>query len=176
MVACVQGMHMAFGHVRDGLHDVPCLGATNPAKNIVGYIFKMDGHSGSRRPARRPQVMEKVSVRGVVRLAAWCGIVALAVLSLSPSGPGHIWRTDLGGHTEHVLAYLLTASFIGLGYGKISGVLIGAALMPYAALLEYLQQFVQGRTSQFEDFFYSCAGIFLGVALSWTINQALRLR
>ena len=65
---------------------------------------------------------------------------------------------------------------IGLGYRTNTSLLMCAALLPYAALLEYLQQFVQGRTSQFEDFFYSCAGIFLGVALSWAINQALRLR
>ena len=118
--------------------------------------------------------MEQVSVRGVVRLAAWCAIVTLAVLSLSPSG--YIQRTDLSGHAEHILAYFVAASLIGLSYRTNISLLMCAALITFAALLEYLQQFIQGRTAQLEDFAYSCAGIFRGVALSLAINQALRLR
>ena len=83
----------------------------------------------------------------VVRLAAWTGMAAIAVLSLTPSG--QIERTGRGGQTEHMLAYAGTALLLAIGYQRLKLLVM---LVAYAGVLEYLQRFAPGRTSQLGDF------------------------
>ena len=51
MVACVQGMHMAFGHVRDGLHDVAMSWGDQPSQRHRRMQIKWtvtQGHDDQR--------------------------------------------------------------------------------------------------------------------------------
>jgi hypothetical protein len=104
----------------------------------------------------------------LVRLAAWTCVAAIAVLSLIPSG--HIERTDLSGHTEHVLAYAGTALLLLIGYQRLNLLVM---LVTYSGVLEYLQRFAPGRTSQLGDLAFSCLGIILGAAAGWAIISVL---
>ena len=114
-------------------------------------------------------------LRTALRLAAWACIAALAILSLAPSIP----RTQLGGHSEHVLAYAGTALITAVAYSERGAFWIGFALIGYAAALEFLQRFSPGRHSSVEDFAFSAAGILVGVVVSIVLGklaQNFRLR
>ena len=104
----------------------------------------------------------------VVRLAAWTCVAAIAVLSLTPSG--QIERTGLGGHMEHILAYGGTALLLAIGYQRLKLLVM---LVTYSGVLEYLQRFAPGRTSQLADFALSCIGVILGAAIGWVIKSVL---
>jgi hypothetical protein len=120
-----------------------------------------------------------------IRVAAWASIVALALLSLVPSG--HVARTGLGGRVEHLLAYACAAIAVGVARSELGALRILVALVTYAGVLEFLQRFSPGRTSSFQDFAYSASGVLLGVAivvlfkrmLSWIVpavdNPAFRM-
>ena len=104
----------------------------------------------------------------VVRLAAWTCVAAIAVLSLTPSG--QIERTGLGGQTEHMLAYAGTALLLAIGYQRVKLLVM---LVAYSGVLECLQRFAPGRTSQLVDFAFSCLGVILGAAVGWAIKSVL---
>jgi VanZ family protein len=100
------------------------------------------------------------------RIAAWCCILATAALSLLPAE--NIQRSSIGGHVEHVLAYAVTSIFVALAYPAWRLAWILAALMVYAASLEYLQHFSPGRSPSILDFTFSglgiCGGLLIRVA------------
>jgi hypothetical protein len=106
------------------------------------------------------------------RLAAWVCIVAIAILSLVPK----IARTELGGHAEHVLAYGGTALIVARAYSERGIVQILFALLAYAGVLEFLQRFSPGRTSSFEDFMFSAAGVLVGMVASVLLKKLLGIR
>lgn len=95
------------------------------------------------------------------RAIAWLSILAIGVLSLLPAED--IVRTNLGGHSEHVLAYATTTLFVSASYRAGSWFRVPSALSAYAALLEFLQQFSPGRTAGIDGVFFSLMGIALGV-------------
>ena len=71
-------------------------------------------------------------------------------------------RTELGGHGEHLVAYVGAAFVLGIG-ARQRAYLPLLGLIAYAGLLEVLQMAAPGRTSQIGDFLYSVAGISLGI-------------
>jgi VanZ family protein len=97
------------------------------------------------------------------RAFAWLCIAAIALLSLLPSDSIH--RTELGGHLEHVLAYLGTAIAVSLAYRLQKTFQIFLMLIIFAGCLEYLQRFSPGRNSNFLDFLFSASGVALGMAV-----------
>jgi VanZ family protein len=97
------------------------------------------------------------------RAFAWLCIAAIALLSLLPSDSIH--RTELGGHLEHVLAYLGTAIAVSLAYRLQKTFQIFLMLIIFAGCLEYLQRFSLGRSSSFSDFLFSATGVALGLAI-----------
>ena len=105
------------------------------------------------------------------RLAAWCGILAIAVLSLLPADK--LERTSIGGHAEHVVAYAATSIFVALAYPASRLAWILAVLVIYAASLEYLQHFSPGRTSSVVDFAFSGFGIGVGLMVSMALRRIM---
>jgi VanZ family protein len=103
------------------------------------------------------------------RIATWCCIVLLAVLSLVPAE--EMVRTGFPGGFEHFVAYFGSAAIAMAAYGRSRGsIQIIGGFWVYAALLEYLQRFSPGRHSTIEDFAVSafaalCGG--LAVTLFW---------
>jgi VanZ family protein len=108
------------------------------------------------------------------RAFAWLCIAAIALLSLLPSDSIH--RTELGGHLEHVLAYLGTAIAVSLAYRLQKTFQIFLMLIIFAGCLEYLQRFSLGRSSSFSDFLFSATGVALGLALCLAAKAVVRSR
>jgi VanZ family protein len=102
-------------------------------------------------------------------LGAWSCIVAIAILSLLPAD--YLMRTDLGGHAEHVLAYAGTAFISTLAWRRRRISQIAIALIAYAAVLETLQQFSPGRSSNVIDFMFSAMGVAVGIAALALVNR-----
>lgn len=110
-----------------------------------------------------------------IQTVAWASVIALTPLSLLPGG--HVPRTDVGGHLEHLLAYAGTAVFVAMAASERSIIRIGWALIAYAGVLEYLQRYSPGRTSSLRDFMCSAGGVILGcvvAALSMQLAAARR--
>ena len=120
------------------------------------------------------KVTEAVFGQGM-RVAAWCCIGAIGIISLLPAAEMASVRTNLGGHGEHLLAYAATSMITALAYLYHSRLKIGASLVFYAAVLEFLQRYAPGRLSSFEDLAFSAAGVTLGLA-AFHLLQHVRAR
>jgi len=72
-------------------------------------------------------------------------------------------RTALGGHAEHVIAYLGTAILMGLAFPRGPRLTVQCVLLIiYASALEAGQRYSPGRHASFEDLAFSAAGIVMG--------------
>jgi VanZ family protein len=109
------------------------------------------------------------------RIAAWCCILAIGILSLLPAVEVAPVRTSLGGHLEHLLTYAAASFITAVAYLDQSRLKIAAWLVLYAAVLEFLQRYAPGRLSRLEDLAFSTAGIVLGVTVFYLL-QYLRTR
>jgi len=109
------------------------------------------------------------------RIAAWCCIQAIGILSLLPAVEVAPMRTSLGGHVEHLLTYTAAGFITAVAYLDQSRLKIAAWLVLYAAVLEFLQRYAPGRLSRLEDLAFSTAGIVLGVT-GFHLLQHLRAR
>src|SRR5262245_8277933 len=85
------------------------------------------------------------------RVAAWCCIGAIGILSLLPAAEVGPLRTSLGGHVEHLATYAATSVITAFAYLDHSRFKIAASFVLYGAILEFLQRFVPGRSSSFKD-------------------------
>src|SRR5262245_23339903 len=97
------------------------------------------------------------------RVAAWCCIGTVGIISLLPGAEVAPLRTGLGGHAEHLLTYAATSMITARAYLDFSRFKIAASLVFYAAALEFLQRYAPGRSPSFEDLAFSVAGIVLGL-------------
>ena len=102
----------------------------------------------------------------LLRVAAAACFVTLGALSLLPAIA--MTRTDFGGLSEHVVAYLGTTLVTGMAF-RVRPTLGAqcAFLILYAAVLELLQHFAPGRTPAAADFVAGAAGVALGSACLW---------
>ena len=93
-------------------------------------------------------------------------VIALATLAWLPANA--MTRTTLGGHAEHLIAYLSTAMVMGLA-NRTTPWLIAQSLLliGYAAILEAGQLYAIGRQASFQDFAFSSGGVLIGAALVW---------
>lgn len=99
--------------------------------------------------------------------AAFVGcLAALAALAWLPARA--MTRTSLGGHSEHLIAYLVTTIVMGLGLkGRLSPAVQYGLLIAYAAILEAGQMYSPGRHASLQDLAFSSAGVVLGGVLLW---------
>src|SRR5262245_38452360 len=109
------------------------------------------------------------------RVAAWCCIGAIGIISLLPAADIAPVRTSLGGHVEHLLTYAATSMVTAFAYLEYSRFKLAASLVLYAAVLEFLQRYAPGRLSSFEDLSFSATGILLGLA-AFHLLQHVRTR
>lgn len=94
-----------------------------------------------------------------------CTIV-LATLAWLPAHA--MMRTTLGGHAEHLIAYLTTMVVMGLAFpGSPRLAVQGFLLIGYAAILEVGQLLVAGRHASFDDFAFSATGVAIGGLCLW---------
>jgi VanZ family protein len=109
------------------------------------------------------------------RVAAWCCIGAIGIISLLPAVVVAPVRTSLGAPVEHLLTYAATSMITAFAYLDHGRSKIAAWLVLYAAVLEFLQRYAPGRSSNFKGLAFSAAGILLGVAACHLL-QHLRAR
>ena len=117
-------------------------------------------------------MINRRSIITLARLAGSLAIVAIAVLSLIPGNirPHLVDQPKL----EHVAAYLLTAAFLTLGYGKDRyPTFIAAGLSLYSVILEIAQLGIPGRHAQVLDCVSSSIGAVIGCSLAWIALKTL---
>ncbi|RYF13203.1 MAG: hypothetical protein EOO77_15965 [Oxalobacteraceae bacterium] len=119
-------------------------------------------------------MLTRFSLALVIRLAAWICIALLAILSLLPAD--EIVRTSFGGHVEHATAYAGATVFLRLGYPGQRVLSQIAALIAYAAGLEYLQHFSPGRTPAVGDWIFSSVGVVVGGGAGQWLVRSIQLR
>jgi VanZ family protein len=112
-------------------------------------------------------------VLGLLRRIAFVScIMVLAMLAWLPANA--MTRTTLGGHTEHLIAYLATTIVMGLAFsGRPHLAVQGVLLTGYAAILEVGQLQVPGRHASFDDFAFSAAGVAIGGLCLWIARARL---
>ena len=77
-------------------------------------------------------------------------VIALATLAWLPANA--MTRTTLGGHAEHLIAYLSTAMVMGLANRTTPWLIAQSILLiGYAAILEAGQLYAIGRQASFQD-------------------------
>jgi VanZ family protein len=97
-------------------------------------------------------------------------IIALAILAWIPAHS--IARTALGGRAEHFVAWLGTATIIGLASRTKTPLALQLLLLTfYAAILECGQLYAPGRQASFQDFAFSASGVLLGSTLVWVARR-----
>jgi len=97
-------------------------------------------------------------------------VLALAILAWAPAHA--MTRTSLGGHAEHLVAYLGTAMVLGLTSRTTRQ--LGAQcllLVAYAAVLEAGQLLAIGRQASLHDLAFSAGGVLLGGAVVWIARR-----
>jgi VanZ family protein len=116
---------------------------------------------------KMPEKLTEAPRRSALLRAAFIAcIIALAILAWLP--PEAMTRTRLGGHAEHFIAYLGTATVMGLAFQKSPRLAVQCVvLIAYAAILEAGQSFSPGRHASFQDFAFSSAGVVIGGLCLW---------
>jgi len=109
--------------------------------------------------------------QSVVRAGAWCCLALVGALSWLPGSMQH--RTGLSGHVEHLFAYFVTAGALTLAYPRSGGLKLASLLAAYAALLEFGQFYVPGRSAQVGDWLVSSLGAALGVLALTYASRAM---
>ena len=86
-------------------------------------------------------------------------------------------RTVLGGHAEHLIAYLGTAIIMGLTFRESPRLAVQCVLLiMYAAILEGGQLYSPGRHASFQDLAFSSAGVVIGGLVLWMARSRVLSR
>jgi len=101
--------------------------------------------------------------------AAFIGcVIVLAALAWLPANA--MTRTSLGGHAEHLIAYLGAATVMGFATRTPRHVVQCLLLIGYAAILEAGQLYAIGRQASLQDFAFSSSGVLIGTTLAWIVR------
>ena len=118
------------------------------------------------RKVKMPENLEKNPLPVLLRVAFIGCIIGLMTLAWLPEKA--MTRTILGGHAEHFIAYLGTATIMGLTFPKNPRLAVLCALLiMYAAVLEAGQLYSPGRHASFQDLAFSSAGVVTGGLFLW---------
>jgi VanZ family protein len=116
------------------------------------------------RPVGRPLFLFRIAI-----LVGCTG--ALAALSWLPAKA--VTRTMLGGHAEHLIAWMGAAIVIGWTFPRRPRLAVQAVLLiAYAAILEAGQLYAIGRHASLQDFAFSAAGVVLGAAAVLIVQRS----
>jgi VanZ family protein len=93
-------------------------------------------------------------------------VIALAALAWLPANA--MTRTSLGGHAEHLIAYVGAATVMGFATQTTRRLVVQCLLLiGYAAILEAGQLYAIGRQASLQDFAFSSSGVVIGTTLVW---------
>ena len=143
----------------------------------------MKKHSCGTRPLRplntlqpqksqMPEILAKNPLSVLLRIAFIGCLVALITLAWLPEKA--VTRTILGGHAEHFIAYLGSATIMGLTFRKSPHLAVLCALLiMYAAILEVGQLYSPGRHASVQDLAFSSAGVVTGGLFLWMARSRI---
>jgi len=110
--------------------------------------------------------MPRKIIEQSLRAAFIACLIVAAILALLPADL--MRRTALGGHAEHVIAYLGTAILMGLAFPRGPRLTVQCVLLTmYASALEAGQLYSPGRHASFQDLAFSSAGVVIGGLALW---------
>jgi VanZ family protein len=119
-----------------------------------------------------PKQLAKIPLSVLLRTAFSGCIIALATLAWLPEKV--MTRTILGGHVEHFIAYLGTATIMGLTFRKSPRLAVQCVLLiMYAAILEAGQLYSPGRHASLQDLASSSAGVLTGGLIMWLARSRM---
>jgi VanZ family protein len=108
----------------------------------------------------------------VLRAAFVICLIVAGILALLPADL--MKRTALGGHAEHVIAYLGTAILMGLAFPKGPQLAVQCVLLTmYASALEVGQLYSPGRHASSQDLAFSTTGIVIGGLLLGMVRRRI---
>jgi VanZ family protein len=126
-------------------------------------------------PSKMSKHLAKLTERplSLFRSAAFIGcIIAFATLAWLPAKA--VTRTKLGGHAEHLIAYLGIAIVMGLAFQKRPRLAVQCALLiAFAGVLEAGQLYSPGRHASFQDLAFSSAGVVIGGLFLWMARSRI---
>jgi VanZ family protein len=140
-------------------------------------------HSCGTRPLRplntlqpqksqMPEILAMNPLSVLLRVAFIGCIIALMTLAWLPEKA--MTRTILGGHAEHFIAYLGSATIMGLTFRKSPRLAVLCALLiMYAAILEVGQLYSPGRHASVQDLAFSSAGVVTGGLFLWMARSRI---
>ena len=106
-----------------------------------------------------------MKIERIFQILALLGLCLIVIFSLVP---GHVRpQTSVSGYVEHFIAYTVVAACFAIGRRSPlfqAGIVISAFAI--AGLLEALQSFIPGRSSDVASTLVSGTGGFLGVCLT----------
>ena len=119
-----------------------------------------------------PEILAKNPLSVLLRIAFIGCLVALMTLAWLPEKA--MTRTILGGHAEHFIAYLGSATIMGLTFRKSPHLAVLCALLiMYAAILEVGQLYSPGRHASVQDLAFSSAGVVTGGLFLWMARSRI---
>jgi VanZ family protein len=125
-----------------------------------------------RRKVKMPENLARNPLPVLLRVAFIGCIVALMILAWLPEKA--MTRTILGGHAEHFIAYLGSATIMGLTFRKSPRLAVLCALLiMYAAILEVGQLYSPGRHASVQDLAFSSAGVVTGGLFLWMARSRI---
>jgi VanZ family protein len=109
------------------------------------------------------------------RIAGWLAVAAIVVLSLLPGQDRP--HSGAPGEVEHLVAYLLAAVVLGIGYPeRKTQRKLAAFLVLLSAAMEICQLWIPGRQSELAGFLGSSCGAILGMMAAMVFPNRLRPR
>ncbi|MEA2852862.1 MAG: hypothetical protein QOE02_2881 [Rhodospirillaceae bacterium] len=122
--------------------------------------------------SQMPEILAKNPLSVLLRVAFIGCVVALMTLAWLPEKA--MTRTILGGHAEHFIAYLGSATIMGLTFRKSPHLAVLCALLiMYAAILEAGQLYSPGRHASVQDLAFSSAGVVTGGLFLWMARSRI---
>jgi hypothetical protein len=107
----------------------------------------------------------------LIRIAALCSLLAIAVLTLTPKSMRLITGT---GDFGRVVAYLLTGLGLGLAFPRHRALIL-LALLCAAGTLEALQNLIPSRHARIQHFEIKALAALAGIAVSIPAHWAARV-
>ena len=110
-----------------------------------------------------------MTYRKLIRIAAWCSVLAIALLTLTPKGMRFFAGTgDLG----RAVAYLLAGLGLSLAFPRHRALIL-LAMICAAGTLEVLQNLIPNRHGRIHDFGIKGLAALAGTTLSIPVRQAM---
>jgi VanZ family protein len=110
-----------------------------------------------------------MTVQRLLRIAAWCALLAIAALTLSPKGTRVL---AFGGDYSRAAAYGLAALTFCLAYPRHRGLVL-LALVCAAGTLEVAQALVPNRHGRIYDFAIKATAALVGAGASIPVRRVL---